>query len=81
MGFQSTDSTFYKTDNLRGKDVVRRILGEIFIGFLVVDGWTVYLFLDCEQQSCMAHLLRRIRILHVAFPKLMSILAFYVKIR
>jgi len=79
--FGTTDSAFYTIDKSRGKDVVRRILGEIFIGVLVVDGWGAYLFLDCEQQSCMAHLLRKIRKLHAAFPKLRSIRAFYVKFR
>jgi transposase len=79
--FGTTDSAFYTIDKSRGKDVVRRILGEIFIGVLVVDGWSAYLFLDCEQQSCMAHLLRKIRKLHAAFPKLHSIRAFYMKFR
>jgi transposase len=79
--FGTTDSAFYTIDKSRGKNVVRRILGEIFIGVLVVDGWSAYLFLDCEQQSCMAHLLRKIRKLHDAFPKLRSIRKFYVKFR
>jgi len=79
--FGTADSAFYTIDRSRGKDVVRRTLGEIFIGVLVVDGWGAYLFLDCEQQSCMAHLLRKIRKLHAAFPKLRSIRAFYVKFR
>lgn len=65
----------------RGKDVVKKTLGEIFEGVLVVDGWGAYLSLICEQQSCMAHLLRKIRKLHAAFPKLRSIRAFYVKFR
>jgi hypothetical protein len=39
------------------------------------------LILNCEQQSCMAHLLRKIRKLHAAFPKLRSVRAFYVKFR
>jgi hypothetical protein len=79
--FGTTSSAYYTIDKSRGKNVVRRILGEIFIGVLVVDGWSAYLFLDCEQQSCMAHLLRKIRKLHAAFPKLRSVRAFYVKFR
>ncbi|MCD4746455.1 MAG: IS66 family transposase [Bacteroidales bacterium] len=79
--FGTKDSAFYTIDKSRGKDVVRRILGEIFIGVLVVDGWGAYLSLNCEQQSCMAHLLRKIRKLHAAFPKLRSVRAFYVKFR
>ena len=35
----------------------------------------------CEQQSCMAHLLRKIRKLYAAFPELSSVFKFYVKFR
>ena len=79
--FGTKKSAYFTIDKSRGKDVVRKILGEIFIGVLVVDGWSAYLSLDCEQQSCMAHLLRKIRKLHAAFPKLRSVRAFYVKFR
>jgi len=72
---------YYTIDQSRGKDVVRRMLGEIFLGVLVVDGWKAYLSLECEQQSCMAHLLRKIRKLHKAFPNLRSVFKFYVKFR
>jgi len=72
---------YYTIDKSRGKDVVRRMLGEIFLGVLVVDGWKAYLSLECEQQSCMAHLLRKIRKLHQAFPNLRSVFKFYVKFR
>ncbi|MFK7980678.1 MAG: IS66 family transposase [Saprospiraceae bacterium] len=79
--FGSTQSAIYTIDKSRGKDVVHRILGEYFIGVLVVDGWRAYMSLLCEQQSCMAHLLRKIRKLYAAFPKLRSVLKFYVKFR
>ncbi len=79
--FGTKTSAYYTIDKSRGKDVVRKTLGEIFEGVLVVDGWGAYLSLICEQQSCMAHLLRKIRKLHAAFPKLRSIRAFYVKFR
>jgi len=79
--FGTKDSAYYTIDKSRGKDVVRKTLGEIFDGVLVVDGWGAYLSLICEQQSCMAHLLRKIRKLHAAFPKLRSVRAFYVKFR
>jgi len=72
---------YYTIDQSRGKDVVRKMLGEFFLGVLVVDGWKAYLFLECEQQSCMAHLLRKIRKLHKAFPNLRSVFKFYVKFR
>jgi transposase len=79
--FGTSDSAFYTIDKSRGSDVVRRILGEIFTGVLVVDGWRAYQSLICEQQTCMAHLLRKIRELYVAFPKLGSVFKFYVKFR
>ena len=74
-------SAWYTIDKSRGKDVVHRILGEFFMGVLIVDGWRAYLSIKCEQQSCMAHLLRKIRKLHNAFPHLRSIFKFYVKFR
>jgi hypothetical protein len=61
--------------------VVRRVLGEIFFGVLVVDGWNAYLYLLCEQQSCLAHLLRKVRKFRDAFPQLTEIVKFYLKFR
>jgi len=75
------DYAYYTVDKSRGKDVVRRILGEIFMGVLVVDGWRAYLSLVCEKQTCMAHLLRKIRKLYAAFPKLRSVYKFYLRLR
>ena len=57
------------------------VLGEIFLGLLVVDGWSAYFKVICEQQSCMAHLLRKIRKFRDAFPNLTSIVKFYLKLR
>ena len=51
------DAAYYTIDKSRGKDVVHRLLGEVFLGLLIVDGWKAYLSLIGEQQSCMAHLL------------------------
>jgi transposase len=79
--FGTSASAYYTIDRSRGKDVVRRVLGEIFTGVLVVDGWSAYLSLSCEQQSCMAHLLRKIRKLYAAFPKLRSVYKFYITFR
>lgn len=79
--FGTQDTAVYTIDKSRGKDVVHRILGKFFIGVLVVDGWRSYMSLLCEQQSCMAHLLRKIRKLYAAFPKLRSVLKFYIKFR
>ena len=75
------ESAYYTIDKSRGKDVIHRILGQIFMGVLIVDGWKAYLSVICEQQSCMAHLLRKIRKLFAAFPKLRSVFKFYMKLR
>ena len=79
--FGTQDSAYFTVDKTRGGSVVRRVLGEIFLGLLVVDGWRAYLKLICEQQSCMAHLLRKIRKFRDAFPHLSDIVSFYVKLR
>ena len=77
-----TETTAYFTmDQSRGSDVVRRVLGEIFLGVLVVDGWSAYLSLICEKQTCMAHIFRKIKKLRDAFPELISIGKFYIKLR
>jgi len=79
--FGTQDSAYFTVDKSRGASVVRRVLGEIFLGLLVVDGWNAYLQLICEQQSCMAHLLRKIRKFRDTFPRLSTIVKFYVKLR
>ena len=79
--FGTQESAYFTVDKSRGSSVVRRVLGEIFLGLLVVDGWQAYLKIICEQQSCMAHLLRKIRKFRDAFPHLSSIVKFYVKLR
>ena len=79
--FGTQESAYFTIDKSRGSSVVRRALGEIFLGLLVVDGWGAYLKLICEQQSCMAHLLRKIRKFRDSFPHLSSIVKFYVKLR
>ena len=79
--FGTKESAYFVIDKSRGGDVVRRILGEIFIGVLVVDGWSAYLSIICQQQSCMAHLLRKIRKFYNNFPELKEIAKFYVKLR
>ena len=56
-------------------------LGEMFFGLLVVEDWSAYLFLLCEQQSCLSHLLSKIRKFRYAFPSLADIVRFYLKFR
>jgi len=79
--FGNSDCAYYTIDHSRGNDVVKKIMGEIFDGVLVVDGWKAYSIVECLQQSCMAHLLRKIRELHKAFPNLGSVFKFYVRFR
>jgi transposase len=79
--FGTERSAYYTVDRTRGSDVVRRVLGEIFIGVLVVDGWSAYLSLICEQQTCMAHVFRKIRKFRDTFPHLVDIVKFYTKLR
>jgi transposase len=79
--FGTQDTAYFTVDKSRGSDVVRRVLGEIFFGVLIVDGWSAYLHLLCEQQSCLSHLFRKIRKFRDAFPELTAIVKFYVKFR
>ena len=37
--FGSQDTAYFTVDKTRSSSVVRRVLGEIFFGLLVVDGW------------------------------------------
>ena len=79
--FGTEESAYFSIDKSRGGDIVLRILGEIFSGVLVVDGWRAYTSVISEQQSCMAHLLRKIRKFYSKFPELKDIARFYVKFR
>ena len=79
--FGTQDTAYFTVDKTRGSSIVRRVLGEIFIGVLVVDGWNAYLYLLCEQQSCLSHLLRKVRKFRDAFPHLADIVKFYLKFR
>jgi transposase len=79
--FGTPDTAYFAVDKTRGSAVVRRVLGEIFFGVLVVDGWSAYLYLLCEQQSCLAHLLRKVRKFRDDFPHLTDIVKFYLKFR
>lgn len=79
--FGTQDTAYFTVDKTRGSSIVRRVLGEIFIGVLVVDGWNAYLYMLCEQQSCLSHLLRKVRKFRDAFPHLTDIVKFYLKFR
>ena len=79
--FGTQDTAYFTVDKTRGSSVVRRVLGEIFFGVLVVDGWSAYLSLLCEQQSCLSHLLRKVRKFRDSFPHLTGIVKFHLKFR
>ena len=79
--FDTLDTAYFTIDKTRGSAVVRRVLGEIFLGVLVVDGWSAYLYLLCEQQSCLSPLLRMVRKFRDAFPRLTDIVKFYLELR
>ena len=60
---------------------MERILGEVFLGILIVDGWHAYTKVACDRQTCMAHIFRKIRAFIDAFPQYRSIMTFYLKLR
>lgn len=79
--FANTRSAYYWADRTRGGAVVNRLLGEIFYGVLIVDGWHAYNKLLCDKQTCMAHIFRKIRAFIDAYPQYRSIMKFYLKLR
>ena len=79
--FANERSAYYWPDPTRGGSVVERLLGEVFFGILIVDGWHAYTKLVCDRQTCMAHLFRKIRAFIDAFPQYRSIMTFYLKLR
>lgn len=79
--FANTRSAYYWADRTRGGAVVNRLLGEIFYGVLVVDGWHAYNQVVCDKQTCMAHIFRKIRAFIDAYPQYRSVMKFYLKLR
>ncbi len=79
--FANERSAYYWPDEKRGGAVVERILGEVFLGILIVDGWHAYTKIVCDRQTCMAHIFRKIRAFIDAFPQYRSIMKFYLKLR
>jgi Transposase IS66 family len=64
-----------------GSSVVQRLLGEIFYGILIVEGWHAYTKTVCAKQTCMAHIFRKIRAFIDAYPHYRSIMTFYLKLK
>jgi transposase len=79
--FANERSAYYWPDKSRGRSVVERILGEVFLGILIVDGWHAYTKIVCERQTCMSHIFRKIRAFIDAFPQYRSIMQFYLQLR
>jgi len=79
--FANKRSAYYWPDSKRGGSVVERILGPLFYGILIVDGWHAYNKVVCDRQTCMAHIFRKIRGFIDAYPEYRSIMTFYLTLR
>ncbi len=79
--FANVRSAYYWPDKTRGGAVVNKLLGEVFYGVLIVDGWQAYNKLVCDKQTCMAHIFRKIRAFIDAYPHYQSLMRFYLKLR
>lgn len=79
--FANERSAYYWADKTRGSPVVEQIMGVVFYGILIADGWHAYTKLICDRQSCMAHIFRKIRAFIDAYPQYRSILTFYLELR
>ncbi|HVZ49215.1 MAG TPA: IS66 family transposase [Gemmatimonadaceae bacterium] len=68
--FATPDTTVYAIRPGRGYDDAASVLGEDFAGVLARDGWAPYRrFVHAEHQTCLAHLLRRCRLLRIDHPR------------
>lgn len=79
--FANKRSAYYWPDPKRGSLVVAKILGDIFSGVLVTDAWCAYMKIVCSKQTCMAHILRKIRKFRDAYPDEYSIFSFHRKLK
>jgi transposase len=79
--FANKESAFYWPDKSRGGQVIEKLLGSCFQGLLISDAWHAYLKLQCEKQTCMSHIFRKVRTFRDAFPKYYSIVKFYEKLK
>ena len=68
--FATADTTVYAIRPGRGFGEAASILGEDFAGVLVRDGWAPYRrFVHATHQTCLAHLVRRARLLQLDHPR------------
>ena len=79
--FANKRSAYYWPDRKRSSAVVAKILGEAFSGVLVTDAWYAYMKIICAKQTCMAHILRKIRKFRDAYPEYYCIVQFYQKLK
>ncbi len=79
--FANGRTAYYWPDRHRGSAVVEKILGTLFTGVLVTDAWHAYMKIVCKKQTCMAHIMRKIRKFRDAYPDDYSIIQFYKKLR
>ncbi len=59
----------------------RTAAGAVFLGVLIVDGWSAYNKIVCAKQTCMAHIFRKIRAFIDVYPQYRSIMTFYLMLR
>jgi transposase len=68
--FATPTTTVYRIQPGRGFDEAAAVLGREFAGVLVRDGWAPYRqFTEATHQTCVAHLLRRSRLLLADHPR------------
>ncbi|MGH8623256.1 MAG: IS66 family transposase [Burkholderiales bacterium] len=68
--FATPHTTVYAIRPGRGYVDAATILGEAFAGVLARDGWAPYRrFVHADHQTCLAHLLRRCRLLQIDHPR------------
>ena len=80
--FANKYSAYYWVDKSRGSDVVHRLLGDIFAGVLIVDGWFGYnQIVVSDRQTCTAHIFRKIRKYIEAHSQYRSLIKFYSRLR
>jgi transposase len=67
--FATPDTTVYRIQPGRGFEEAAAVLGVDFAGVLVRDGWAPYRqFTAAAHQTCLAHLLRRCRLIAADHP-------------
>jgi len=79
--FANKSSAYYWPDKKRSSAVVAKILGDVFSGVLVTDAWYAYMKIICAKQTCMVHILRKIRKFRDAWPQHYCIVQFHQKLR